>query len=105
MNKKYTGRSFPVIIIMLVIYSFISFSLAAQDNGTGYKLKTVIIDAGHGGKDHHHPVPLLMRLEHPLGHGLDLVRIGHRGAAEFLNYKSHKFTSTQNDIYLNSKIL
>jgi N-acetylmuramoyl-L-alanine amidase len=36
---------------MLAIYSFISFSLAAQDNGTGYKLKTVVIDAGHGGKD------------------------------------------------------
>jgi N-acetylmuramoyl-L-alanine amidase len=51
MNKKYTGLSFPVIILMLAIYSFISFSLAAQDNGTGYKLKTVIIDAGHGGKD------------------------------------------------------
>jgi len=51
MNKKYTGLSFPVIIVMLAIYSFISFSLAAQDNGTGYKLKTVVIDAGHGGKD------------------------------------------------------
>jgi N-acetylmuramoyl-L-alanine amidase len=51
MNKKYTGLSFPVIIILLTIYSFISFSLAAQDNGTGYKLKTVVIDAGHGGKD------------------------------------------------------
>jgi len=51
MNKKYTGLSFPVIIIMLAIYSFITFSIAAQDNGTGYKLKTVVIDAGHGGKD------------------------------------------------------
>jgi len=51
MNKKYTGLSFPVIIIMLAIYSFNSFSLAAQDNGTGYMLKTVVIDAGHGGKD------------------------------------------------------
>jgi N-acetylmuramoyl-L-alanine amidase len=51
MNKKYTGLSFPVIIVMLAIYSFISFSLDAQDNGTGYKLKTVVIDAGHGGKD------------------------------------------------------
>lgn len=51
MNKKYTGLSFPVIIVLLAIYSFISFSLAAQDNGTGYKLKTVVIDAGHGGKD------------------------------------------------------
>ncbi len=51
MNKKYTGLSFPGIIILLAMYSFISLSLAAQDNGNGYKLKTVVIDAGHGGKD------------------------------------------------------
>jgi N-acetylmuramoyl-L-alanine amidase len=51
MNKKYAGLSFPVIIIMLAIYSLNTFSLAAQNKGTGYKLKTVVIDAGHGGKD------------------------------------------------------
>jgi N-acetylmuramoyl-L-alanine amidase len=51
MNKKYTGLSFPVIICLVAIYSFTSFSSAAQDKGTGYKLRTVVIDAGHGGKD------------------------------------------------------
>ena len=51
MNKKYTGLRFPVVIIMLAIYSFSTFSLAAQDKGNGYKLKTVVIDPGHGGKD------------------------------------------------------
>jgi N-acetylmuramoyl-L-alanine amidase len=75
MNKKYTGLRFPVLIITLAIYSFITFSLAAQDNETGYKLKTVVIDAGHGGKDPGSPGKLTYEKDVVLAIALKLGRL------------------------------
>lgn len=51
MNKKYT-RPFPALIFN-IIYVCILFSFPAytQETGSDYKIRTVIIDAGHGGKD------------------------------------------------------
>jgi N-acetylmuramoyl-L-alanine amidase len=51
MNKKYTGPS--IALIFNIIYLGILFAgrVYAQDAEGEYKLKTVIIDAGHGGKD------------------------------------------------------
>src|SRR5512133_4358695 len=74
MNKKYAGLSFPGIIIMLAIYSF-TFSLAAQDNGNGYKLKTVVIDAGHGGKDPGSPGKLTFEKDVVLAIALKLGKL------------------------------
>ncbi len=51
MNKKYTGPVFPVMLFWIFIYSFGTSSLSGQEKDTGYRLKTVVIDAGHGGKD------------------------------------------------------
>jgi N-acetylmuramoyl-L-alanine amidase len=51
MNKKYMGPIFGRVVIWLFIYSFTFTSLTAQESETGYKLRTVIIDPGHGGKD------------------------------------------------------
>ena len=75
MNKKYTGLRIPVIIILVAIYSFTSFSLAAQDNGTGYRLKTVVIDAGHGGKDPGSPGKLTFEKDVVLAIALKLGKL------------------------------
>jgi len=69
------GLRFPVMIITLAMYSFITFSLAAQDNETGYKLKTVVIDAGHGGKDPGSPGKLTYEKDVVLAIALKLGRL------------------------------
>lgn len=51
MHKKYAGMDFR-IISMLGVFCFTLFiRIAAQDVNNDYKIKTVVIDAGHGGKD------------------------------------------------------
>jgi N-acetylmuramoyl-L-alanine amidase len=51
MNKKYSGLNFQVFFIFFYIFTLINYSLAAQMKENEFNLKTVIIDAGHGGKD------------------------------------------------------
>jgi N-acetylmuramoyl-L-alanine amidase len=50
MNKKYMGPILKVMVIQLFFYSFALTCAMAQEKGN-YKLRTVIIDAGHGDKD------------------------------------------------------
>jgi N-acetylmuramoyl-L-alanine amidase len=51
MNKKYPWPAIQAFFIFFYIFH-ISFAVAvAQNNENGYRLKTVVIDAGHGGKD------------------------------------------------------
>jgi N-acetylmuramoyl-L-alanine amidase len=51
MNKKYSYLKFPLYLTIFIIYIFSSIIALAQEIDNGYKLKTVVIDAGHGGKD------------------------------------------------------
>lgn len=51
MNKKYLDLNFQLFFIFFYSFMLITFSLDAQKAENEYKLKTVIIDAGHGGKD------------------------------------------------------
>jgi N-acetylmuramoyl-L-alanine amidase len=51
MNKKYSGLIFQLFFVLFCVFLLRSFSLTAQKTENEYKLKTVIIDAGHGGKD------------------------------------------------------
>jgi N-acetylmuramoyl-L-alanine amidase len=51
MNKKYSGLNFQLFFILFYVFILITDMLAAQKTENEYKLKTVIIDAGHGGKD------------------------------------------------------
>jgi N-acetylmuramoyl-L-alanine amidase len=51
MNKKYSGLNFQLFFIFFCIFILITDTLAAQKNESDYRLKTIIIDAGHGGKD------------------------------------------------------
>jgi N-acetylmuramoyl-L-alanine amidase len=51
MNKKYMGPIFKVLVILLFFCSLFFLSTSAQEKENGFKLRTVIIDAGHGGKD------------------------------------------------------
>jgi N-acetylmuramoyl-L-alanine amidase len=51
MNKKYSNLNFPLVLTIFIITLFYSENTEAQEAENGYKLKTVVIDAGHGGKD------------------------------------------------------
>jgi N-acetylmuramoyl-L-alanine amidase len=51
MNKKYSYLYFPILFIMVYLCICNPVHLFAQDDESGYKLKKVVIDAGHGGKD------------------------------------------------------
>ncbi len=51
MNKKYPCLSFQLFFIFFYAFLFLPVSLYSQDVENEYKLKTVVIDAGHGGKD------------------------------------------------------
>jgi N-acetylmuramoyl-L-alanine amidase len=50
MNKKYMDPILKVLVILIFFYSF-AFSFASAQEKGDYKLKTIIVDAGHGGKD------------------------------------------------------
>ncbi|HJZ39359.1 MAG TPA: N-acetylmuramoyl-L-alanine amidase [Bacteroidales bacterium] len=51
MNKKYSNLNFPLVLTIFIIILFFSENADAQEAENGYKLRTVVIDAGHGGKD------------------------------------------------------
>ena len=51
MNKKYTGGFFHVMMLMVVFCWIFLVKTASQESTGDYKLRTVVIDAGHGGKD------------------------------------------------------
>jgi N-acetylmuramoyl-L-alanine amidase len=51
MNKKYPGLNFQLFFILFYGFMLITYAVAAQKSDNEYKLKTVVIDAGHGGKD------------------------------------------------------
>jgi N-acetylmuramoyl-L-alanine amidase len=51
MNKKYPGAVFRRFFIFFYVLVLCVNLLEAQSTDNGYKLKTVVIDAGHGGKD------------------------------------------------------
>lgn len=51
------GKQYNIItnyrfyLVLTVLLNLFNFNSKCQDKETGYKLKTVVIDAGHGGKD------------------------------------------------------
>jgi N-acetylmuramoyl-L-alanine amidase len=51
MNKKYTGSCITLYFIAFSFCMFIALPAYDQESENDYQLKTVIIDAGHGGKD------------------------------------------------------
>jgi N-acetylmuramoyl-L-alanine amidase len=51
MNKKYQALSFQVFFIFFYVFLSLSVTILGQNNENKYKLKTVVIDAGHGGRD------------------------------------------------------
>jgi N-acetylmuramoyl-L-alanine amidase len=75
MNKKYVEMPFPVILIMLAFYSFKSLSAVAQENSNTYRLTTVVIDAGHGGKDSGAPGKVTYEKNVVLGIALKLGKL------------------------------
>jgi N-acetylmuramoyl-L-alanine amidase len=51
MNKKYTSPCFTICFLAVSFCMLSSFRVFNQEHEGGYTLRTVIIDAGHGGKD------------------------------------------------------
>jgi len=51
MNKKYPGVIFQWFFIFFYVFVLSICNASAQGSENGYHLKTVVIDAGHGGKD------------------------------------------------------
>lgn len=51
MNKKYSCLNFQWFFIVFYAFLFLPVIVYSQNGENGYKLKTVVIDAGHGGKD------------------------------------------------------
>ncbi len=51
MNKKYSWLILKTLFIFFYIFFISLVNTDAQTNDNGYRLKTVVIDAGHGGKD------------------------------------------------------
>lgn len=51
MNKKYTAGFFVPIFIFFCVLQALLLGAHAQEADNGYRLRTVVIDAGHGGKD------------------------------------------------------
>jgi len=51
MNKKYVGPVIPVVLVWIFIHLLFASSIQAQEKDNGYKIRTVVIDPGHGGKD------------------------------------------------------
>lgn len=51
MNKKYPCLNFQWFFIFFCAFLFLSVTVYSQNGDNEYKLKTVVIDAGHGGKD------------------------------------------------------
>jgi N-acetylmuramoyl-L-alanine amidase len=51
MNKKYTVPAFRMFFIFFYVFILCHNNINAQTSGNDYHLKTVVIDAGHGGKD------------------------------------------------------
>ncbi len=51
MNKKYPCINFQWFFIVFCVLLFLPVAVYCQNAENGYKLKTVVIDAGHGGKD------------------------------------------------------
>ncbi|MFO7368861.1 MAG: N-acetylmuramoyl-L-alanine amidase [Bacteroidales bacterium] len=51
MNKKYPCINFQWFFIVFCVFLFLPVAVFCQNGDNEYKLKTVVIDAGHGGKD------------------------------------------------------
>ncbi len=51
MYKKYPGQNFQCFIFIFLSLTCCIHTTFSQSSENGYRLKTVIIDAGHGGKD------------------------------------------------------
>lgn len=51
MNKKYIGAWLALFFIIIYDFILTGIPVSAQENQGEYRLRTVIIDAGHGGKD------------------------------------------------------
>ncbi len=51
MNKKYVGPVIPVVLVWIFIHLLFASSIQAQEKDNGYKIRTIVIDPGHGGMD------------------------------------------------------
>lgn len=51
MNKKYPSHNFQWFFIIFCAFLIVPVTLYSQNGENEYKLKTLVIDAGHGGKD------------------------------------------------------
>jgi N-acetylmuramoyl-L-alanine amidase len=94
MNKKYSGLIFQLFFVLFCVFLLRSFSLTAQKTENEYKLKTVIIDAGHGGKDPGSPGKNAMEKEVVLAIALKLgqyIEHGFEGVNVIYTRKTDEF--------------